>query len=423
MFLGTVTWSCAWRSTHDPAPAAAVVAESRFPGHAWRQVNPGVQGLDAVRLREAVRFLERHGCADGARSLVVVRNGDLVWSGPDADRMYGVYSCTKSFTGAVLGLLIDDGKCTLETRAADVLPDLAPAYGEVTFRHFATMTSGYRAAWDEPQGDYTNGPSMTPFVPASTPLFQPPGSAYAYWDSAMNMFARVLTRIAGEPLEDLFRRRIADPIGMLPGRWKWGTYGMIDGVPINGGAGNHKAHVLISAREMARFGHLYLHRGRWKDRQLLSAKWVEEATSPQVPADYAIKSAAFDGRGVYAYNWWTNGIGPDGKRKWPEAPAGTFAASGFNNNDMFVIPEWQMVVVRLGQDQNGCEISDDTYGTFLSLLGKALVDPPRDPLPDPAETADSSAVSPAVAGARPGTDAPHAVRVRAARIAIRGDDE
>jgi hypothetical protein len=54
------------------------------------------------------------------------------------------------------------------------------------------MTSGYRAVGDEPRGDYLHGPSPTPFTPGP-PLFAPPGSRYAYWDSAMNQFAHVLT--------------------------------------------------------------------------------------------------------------------------------------------------------------------------------------------------------------------------------------
>ena len=150
------------------------------------------------------------------KQLVIVRNGRLIWEGADADEVHGVWSCTKSFTSTVLGLLIDDGKCRLDSLASEFLPDLAGSYPDVTLRHFASMTSGYRAVGDEPRGGYTHGPSPTPLVPDPRPLFAPPGSRYAYWDSAMNQFAHVLTRIAGEPLEELFRRRVAEPIGMDP---------------------------------------------------------------------------------------------------------------------------------------------------------------------------------------------------------------
>jgi hypothetical protein len=75
-------------------------------------------------------------------------------------------------------------------------------------------------------------------------------------------------------------------------------------------------------------------------------------------------------------NWWTNGVKPDGQRKWEGVPQDAFAASGHNNNDLFIIPSWGMVVVRLGLDeggQGGFEISDATHAAFLRRLGETLV--------------------------------------------------
>jgi CubicO group peptidase (beta-lactamase class C family) len=351
-----------------------------FPGKDWGERTPESQGLDPAKLREAAAYLEQNAGPDGVKELVIIRNGCLVWKGPSSDKVHGVWSVTKSFTSTVLGLLVEDGKCRLDTPAKEHLPALAERYPEVTLRHFTTMTSGYRAVGDEPAGSYIHGPSSTPLNPSPDPLFSPPGSAYAYWDSAMNQFAHVLTRIAGEPLEDLFERRIARPIGMDRSRWDWGDLGRVDGIVVNGGAGNLNRHVRISARELARLGHLFLNRGNWDGKQLIRADWVDAATSPQVPASLPLKGAAIDGRGVYGFNWWRNGLKADGQRKWPGAPPGTFAASGFNNNDMFVVREWKMVVVRLGLDQGAREIADAVYGTFLAKIGTAI----RAESPDPA---------------------------------------
>ncbi len=357
-------------------PGASSAARIVFPGRDWREKSPESQGVDSRRLKDAVRYLKEHSGRDGADQLLIIRNGYVIWNGPRTGEVHGVWSVTKSFTSAVLGLLIDDGKATLDSRACRYLPSLTACYPEVTLRHFATMTSGYRAAGDEPAGTYRHGPSRTPFLPDAAPLFAPPGSKFAYWDSAMNQFANVLARIAGEPIRDLFKRRIADRIGMNPKHWKWGDFGEVDGVVVNGGSGNHNRHIFISARELARFGHLFLNRGRWKGRQLLSPRWVKESTSVQAPASLPMgqPESHIDGRGVYGYNWWVNGVKPDGTRKWPDAPSGTFAASGANNNDMFVIPEWNMVVVRLGLDGKDGDISDRTYSTFLRKVGEAIRD-------------------------------------------------
>jgi len=156
-------------------------------------------------------------------------------------------------------------------------------------------------------------------------------------------------------------------------KWDWGDFGRVNGIVVNGGSGNGNKHMFISARELARFGLLFLNRGKWKGRQLISAAWVDAATKPHVPASVPLEElSGADGRGTYGYNWWANGVKPDGRRKWPDAPPGTYAASGYNNNDMFVIGKWNMIIVRLGLDQKDVKLTDETYNTFLKKVGEAI---------------------------------------------------
>jgi CubicO group peptidase (beta-lactamase class C family) len=349
---------------------SATAADVVFPGKDWEEAAPESQGVDAVQLRAAVALLDRTAGKDGAHELVIIHHGRLIWKGDRIDKVHGIWSFTKTFTSTVLGLLIDDGKCSLDTPAAQFLPVMAERYPALTLRHFTTMTSGYRALNDEPSGSYKHGPSRTPFLPGP-PLFTPPGSQYAYWDSAMNQFGNVLTLIAGESMESVFKRRIADPIGMNPKQWHWGVYATHRSVAVNGGSGNGGKHVFISAREVARLGLLFLNRGKWNGKQLISARWVKEATRVQVPAStpWAHPESGFDGRGVYGFNWWCNGVKPDGQRKFPDAPSGTFWASGHNNNKCFVIPEWDMIIVRLGLDGNA---KDQVWNNFLGEVGEAV---------------------------------------------------
>ena len=360
-----------------PLHRAAIAASSKmvFPEEHWQETKPEAQGVDSTKLKTAVSYLKDNSGPDGVKELVIIRNGCMIWKGSDIDKMHGVWSLTKSFTSTVLGLLIDDDKTTLDTLAKDYVPSMAEVYPDIALRHFTTMTSGYYAVGDKSSGSYKHGPSRTPFKPAPTPLFKPPGSRYAYWDSAMNQFANVLTRIADEPIEALFKKRIADPIGMDREKWDWGDFGKIDGIVVNGGSGNSNKHIKISARELARFGHLFLNRGKWKNKQLISASWVEMATKTHVPASMPLEPlSGADGRGVYGYNWWVNGIKPNGKRYWPGAPLDTYAASGYNNNDMFVIPEWKMVIVRLGLDQREFGITGAIYNTFLEKVSQAITE-------------------------------------------------
>lgn len=344
---------------------------TKYPGAEWPATSPASQGIDETALLKAIRYLEEQAGRDGVNQLVIVRHGSVVWQGDQADSVHGVWSMTKSFVSTALGLLIDDGKCDLDTYAYQFVPSLRDNYSEVTLRHFATMTSGYRAVGDEPRGDYAHGPSRTPFQPSPDPLFAP-GARFAYWDSAMNQFANVLTQIAGESLDSLIARRITRPIGLADDQWSWGDFGTVNGIRVVGGAGNNNTRLNISALAMARFGYLYLHQGRWKDRQLLSEEWVHQATTVQVPATLPIAGPINHGPGTYGYNWWVNGKNPDGGYKWPNAPSDAYNASGYNNNDLFVIPSWDMVIVRLGLDQGDAVITDTVYDRFFALLSQAL---------------------------------------------------
>jgi CubicO group peptidase (beta-lactamase class C family) len=253
-------------------------------------------------------------------------------------------------------LLIAKDKCSLDQKAWEFLPELKEHYPALTFRHFATMTSGYRAIGDEPQGSYVHGPSKTPLLPSPDPLFAS-GEKHRYWDSAMNMFAYVLTKVAGEPIKNLFQREIADPIGMDPEKWDWKDIGISDGFIVNGGAGNLNAGIFISAEEFAKFGQLMLQKGIWNGNEILPKQWVDEATTQQVIKLIPNEDVP------YGLNWWA-------AETFGDAPKGTFAAKGFNNNKCIVIPTWGLVIVRLGLDGN---IEDEKWNNFIKILGEAYM--------------------------------------------------
>jgi len=329
-----------------------------YPGEAWAEASPESQGIDSAKLREALDWLATNTGANGTSETVVVRRGFLVWKGANVDRKHSVWSCTKSLTSTAFGLLEADGKVTLDTPAKDLLPHLAAAYGEVRLRHFLTMTSGYDGeggSYDKHEG----AADANALVPPSPPFF-PPGTRFRYWDEAMMQFGSALTKAAGEPLPDFMKRRVFDPIGMKS--WTWAPAGAVP----NWTGGFH-----TTARDLARFGLLFLRGGLWDGRRIVPADWVERATSIQVPASLPRDpiSPRQEGPGVYGFNWWVNGLRPDGARHWPGAPPGAFAAVGHNNNRCFVVPEWDLVLVRTGTDGN---VDRTVWGAFLAKLGAAL---------------------------------------------------
>ncbi len=351
-----------------------------FPGADWEEKTPENQGVDSEKLNAALEYLESEGGFDGIREVVVIRNGYMIWKGDNIDNKHNIASITKAFTSTCLGLLIDDGKCKLTDLAKDYESRLDceyPEYAKITLRHFANMTSGY----DGEGGGYGEKDpydgSDTPFVP-TVPAF-PPGTMYSYWDDAMCMFGLVLTKIADTTLYDLFKRQIADTIGMNPDKWHWDDRGEIDGFIINNSAGGTN----ITARELARFGHLVLNRGNWNGTQLISAEWLDEAIKVQVPRTMKGRTDSRRQRsiskravGTYGYHWWANGILADGSRFLPDAPLGTFYRSDWPQQRLFIIPEWDMVIVRIGRDKNKTDRPADPracWNTVLKMVGEAIV--------------------------------------------------
>ena len=185
----------------------------------------------------------------------------------------------------------------------------------------------------------------------------------------MNMFGRVLTQASQQDLKVILTERITDPMQL--GEWSWWSEDSLNGIPIRFGS----TGIEMNALQLARFGYLFLNNGNWDGNQLIDRHWVEQATSAQVPRDIELADTdrkSSDGRGIYGFNWWVNGIKPDGSRNMPNAPERTFYASGFNNNMCFVIPEWNMVVVRMGLDGNPPEGKAFVYDQFFNVLKQAI---------------------------------------------------
>lgn len=343
----------------DPAKALATSRAMVFPREDWASGSPESQGVDSRHLQSALDYIAGHCKSDKLREIMIVRNGVCIYEGDNTTNSHNIWSCSKSFTSTALGLLIADGKCSLDTRAADILPELKQLYPEATLRHFTTMTSGFsgegRSRWHDENEDW----SWTPYAPA-TPYFAP-GSAFAYWDEAQMTLGRVLTRIAQRELRDYLEERVFQPIGM--GKIEWHPEGEIDGIPICNGCTN----VHVNARQLARFGHLFLNRGNWDGKQVIPIEWVVAATKNQVAVELPVGDtdrSHVRGPGAYGFNWWTSG----GENRMADAPAKTYYASGLNHNLLFVIPEWNMVVVRMGVDGNPPMGKPQAWNGFFARL-------------------------------------------------------
>ena len=342
------------------APICAPTKDAMvFPGATWQTATPESQGVDPVVLREALDFLHAHSNGAGTDETVIIRNGYQIWKGPEADRVHELYSCTKTFTSTVLGLLEKDGILHADDFAVKYLPtldDTYPNYAKMKLSHLASMTSGYDnlngSGWEFYRTDRAkHHEHVLTYTTPGPPLF-PAGTSFQYHDPAVHLLGYILTKVSGKSLEELFKKRVADPIGMK--EFRWSDYGLRDGMKFNnpaGTPGENQGGIYTNALDAARYGLLYLNEGRWNGETILEPSFVQRAVSNQVPAETQTKY--FDLTGRYGFFWWTNGIRADGTRPLPSAPPKTYTAHGAGRNFIYIIPEWRMVIVRLSPAPGG----------------------------------------------------------------------
>ncbi len=324
----------------------------------WPIASPEVVGLDPTAVAAFVAEVDAFCPIKGARSLALVKEGRLVWAGDEAGATYNCFSVSKAVTCTVAGVLHRQGKLDLDCPAAEALPFLQDLYPAVTARHLLTMTSGYNAhggrygvAIDgldrEPNrptlagGGLSDG-SMTPLDPVK-PLFAP-GTHFHYHDDAMRLLGALLAALAGEPIDRLFARIVAEPIG-LDG-WFWDAY-LANGLGPDAASG-----FFTNALGLAKLGQLWLDGGRG----LFASEWHRLATTPQVDHLPQYDGPLFRGLavgGVFGFCWRSNA----GRRTFAHLPGDAFWISGWNHIKLFAAPSIGLVIARLGFD--GAVPNDD----------------------------------------------------------------
>jgi CubicO group peptidase (beta-lactamase class C family) len=332
------------------------------PRHAWEHRAPAGASFDDARLQAAVAYaaasadtsrtdsasianvrpteapynavvgpwVERRGPTGG----MIVRGGRIVAEWGDTKAADMTFSVTKSFLSTVAGLAFDDGLlASVDDTVARAVPipefTADPHNARITWRELLTQTSEWQGTlWGKPDWADRYNPRT-----GRRPVLEP-GSAWTYNDVRVNVLAVALLYVWRRPLPQVLRERIMDPIGASP-TWRWWGYRNswveIDGLNVQSvsGGGHWGGGLQISTEDMARFGLLLLRDGRWQERQLVSSRWIAQATSPTAV------------RPGYGFLWWLN----TGRTAIPAAPARAFSAQGQGGNYIYVDPEHDLVIV------------------------------------------------------------------------------
>lgn len=316
----------------EPAAAPRVV-----PGASWSSVDPAKAGWSAERLAEAKAFAAKLG----ATAHMVVWRGEVIASWGDVHRKVDVASVRKSLLSALYGIAIANGKIRLDATLGelgidDKPPALTATEKKASVRDLLMARSGvYHEAAHETADIKRKRP------PRGS---HPPGSFWFYNNWDFNVLGTIYRQATGEDIFWSFARHVATPIGMEDFNAGDGRYAFDPD-------SSHPAYPFkLSARDAARFGLLYLDRGRWGEKEIVPEAWVRDSTTAYSWTDR--------GRQGYGYMWWV--LPAD---SWGEGAA---YAAGYGGQVIAIVPARQIVMVQTvdrGEDPRRVRTS-----AFLELL-------------------------------------------------------
>ena len=325
----------------------ADAAQDYWPTETWREATPESQGMESRLLLDMMARLRER--APALHSLMIVRNGYIVtevYFHPFAQGdLHITESVAKSVTSALVGIALDQGAIGgLGQSVLEFFPERAVSGGRddkaaISLEHLLTMTSGLETRDSylyRHEGFFRmlESPDWVQHV-LDRPLARTPGETFDYSNGGAHLLSAVLQSATGTRALDFARTQLFGPLGITAVAWASDPQGITIG----------EGQLMLSPRDMAKFGLLYLNRGRWDGRQLVSESWIEASTVKQVPAEPV--------QG-YGYLWWVD-------------PAGYYLAMGHRGQFIFVVPDKALVMVATG------DLGDSQFFAPKRLLDRFVI--------------------------------------------------
>ena len=299
---------------------------------AMEPATPESQGVPSEAILKFIDGCEKTfdaGDLGAMHGFVIVRHGKVIaegsWKPFDTlNETHMLYSHSKSFTSSAIGLLADRGKIDLDERIVDIFSNEVPAkvsenLAQLRVRDLLTMNVGKKDHLLRDGGDW-----VKEFL--SKDFFRKPGTGFKYDSDATYMLAAIVEKKSGMKMMDYLQKNMFDQIGITKA---WTTCSP-QGIPCGGWGMN------MTTRELARFGQLYLNRGDWDGKRVLSSDWVSLATTRQTWSGWQNVGVKALGEGTD----WEQGYG---FQFW-RCRHGAYRADGAGGQYTVVIPEKDMVV-------------------------------------------------------------------------------
>jgi CubicO group peptidase (beta-lactamase class C family) len=332
--------------------------EGVYPGEHWQKAeSPEQLGWSSEKLLLAHEYSKKIGSA----AVMIVDDGVVVDAWGDITRNFQCHSMRKSLLSGLIGIHVDEGHIDLsETMAQlgidDDEPSLTPEEKQATVGDLIKARSGiYHPAL----GESADMKALRPERGSHAP-----GTFWYYNNWDFNALGTIFEQETGTGIFEEFDRRIAVPLQMEDidvNRCRYSTSSNYRDAP----ASMHRYYLFrMSARDLARFGLLFLREGRWQNRQIISSEWVRESTT------------SYSERGIdggYGYMWWTGvnrGLFPNVQIK-----ERSYYAAGYGGHRVIILPYRKLVVVhRINTDLGLRHAMEHHIGRLLWLILSAAGD-------------------------------------------------
>jgi CubicO group peptidase (beta-lactamase class C family) len=328
---------------------------SYFPDDEWTSTSPEEQEMNSTILDEMMQYIEDSSAP--MHGLVVTRNGYIVkegyWSYYTEGMAHHIFSCTKSFTGTLVGIAIKEGFIdNVSQRVIDFFPgmtieNLDSRKESMTLEHVLTMTTGLD--WNEWNNSYQDPTNMYNQMFGSSnpiqfflnlPMAHVPGEQWMYTTGASHLLSAIIQETTNMTTRNFAIEYLFDPLNITIGAWN------VDLQGINNGG----TQLYVTPRVMAKLGLLYLNNGTWDGQQILPEDWVTQASSPH---------ASIYPDTDYGYQWWI------------DTPHGVYHAAGSNGQYIYIAPEYSVVV---SMTANADEPGEDIHEEILQYILNSITD-------------------------------------------------
>ncbi|MEM8486634.1 MAG: serine hydrolase [Bacteroidota bacterium] len=359
LLVASVALSC---TSNQAAPAEAAYT---WPDENWPVSTPEAEGVDAAAIEALQTDIAagKYGLID---HFLLIRHGKVIadhhytqdyesiaaeydttnhqynydhpaWHPYYQDtKLHTLQSVTKSITSAALGIAVDEGHLDgVESKPMAMFSGYAQDFedsrrGDITLDDLLTMRSGID--WNE-MISYDDATNSCVLIEASDnwiqfvldqPMREAAGTKFDYNSGVSVLLGKLVGLSTGQRVDQWTDEKLFKPIGIKEYYWKITPMGEVD---TEGG-------LYLKTHDLARIGYLFLRKGKWKDKQVISEAWVEKSTAPVV-ADIWPENGETDSG--YGYQWWISGHEAGGTP--------VFAGNGYGGQFVIVSPEHDIVLV------------------------------------------------------------------------------